>query len=77
MLKRNSKCPCGSGKKTKVCHPDLLKRRQILKNHLFHLDTALALNNAEAEKKTPGYLAFERADYEKALKDDLRKLEAM
>ena len=62
-LKRNSKCPCKSGKKVKVCHPNLLQvRNQQLDRKMF-IDNQLARHNSQADSGKSGIKRMNRQEF--------------
>lgn len=47
-LRRNSLCPCGSGRKVKRCHKEYLTRLANVKQNLFHINHAHKEHNRRA-----------------------------
>lgn len=62
-LGRNSKCPCGSGKKVKHCCEHLLAARAQLVDQVMAFDNAVANNNRAARAGKDGYEVMSKQQY--------------
>jgi hypothetical protein len=66
-LKRNDKCPCGSGKKVKVCHKHFLEVRHYVVQREFQITNGIANYNRTANLK--GHKTLNREQYIDALNE--------